>query len=127
MVTRFLEHFFGGLAECVPDIFVELLDLDTMVIDQAGKILTVVGSSFFRLFYKVTNALVAQTATQGAYPLALAAADPNAEPGAYYGPTRFGDARGPVGKSKVANAAKDEDVARPLWETTEALVGPFFS
>ena len=85
------------------------------------------GSSGWRWMYKVTNAVLAQSATQGSYPLALAAADPEAEPGVYYGPTWFGDARGPVGKSTVSAAARDEDVARQLWEKTEALVGPFFA
>ena len=85
------------------------------------------GSPLLRRLYKVTNVLLAQSAERGAYPLVLAAADPGAEPGAYYGPTRFGDSRGPVGKSFVAKAARDEGVARQLWEKTEELVGPFFS
>lgn len=84
------------------------------------------GSRFFRAVYKVTNAWVAQSATAGAYPLAMAAADPTAEAGGYYGPTGMGQARGPVGKSFVAERARDEDVARKLWEKTEELVGPFF-
>lgn len=84
------------------------------------------GSSMWRRLYKFTNAVMAQSAERGAYPLVLAAAAPEAEAGAYYGPTRFGDTRGPVGKSTVADGAKDEDVARRLWETTEELVGPFF-
>lgn len=84
------------------------------------------GSAMYRLLYKVTNAVMAQSATAGAYPLVLAAADPDAEPGTYYGPTKMSDMRGPVGKSSVSDKAKDEDVARKLWEQTEALVGPFF-
>jgi len=85
------------------------------------------GSAMWGWLYKVTNALIAQSAERGAYPLVLAAADPNAEAGAYYGPTRFGDARGPVGKSSVSDGARDEEVARKLWEKTEELVGPFFA
>lgn len=85
------------------------------------------GSKFLRALYKVTNAVMAQSAERGAYPLALAAADPSARPGAYYGPTGFYQASGPVGESYVAPRAKDETVARALWEKTEALVGPFFS
>ena len=57
----------------------------------------------------------------------LAAADPEAEPGAYYGPTGMGDMRGKVGKSKVARQAQDAAVAKALWEKTEALVGPFWA
>lgn len=85
------------------------------------------GSRLWRGIYSVTNRLLAQSATRGAYPLALAAADPAAEPGTYYGPTSFGDSRGPVGESAVAERARDETVARELWERTESLVGPFFS
>ena len=84
------------------------------------------GSKFFRVLYKITNAVMAQKAEYGSYPLVLAAADPSAEPGAYYGPTGLGQARGPVGKSYVHPKAMDEDVARRLWEVTESLVGPFF-
>jgi NAD(P)-dependent dehydrogenase (short-subunit alcohol dehydrogenase family) len=84
------------------------------------------GSWFFRWLYAVTNVVVAQSATKGAYPLVLAAADPDAKPGAYYGPTGISQARGAVGESFVAKRALDEDVAGKLWEKTEELVGPFF-
>ena len=85
------------------------------------------GSTLLRLMYKVTNVVIAQSAEHGAYPLALAAADPTAQAGAYYGPTGLGQMRGSVGLSFVADNAKDEDVARRLWEVTEDLVGPFFA
>lgn len=84
------------------------------------------GSWLFRNLYKVTNAVMAQSATHGAYPLALAAADPKAKPGAYYGPTGLGQSRGPVGESTIAKHALDTEVARRLWEETETRVGPFF-
>ncbi len=85
------------------------------------------GSWFFRGLYSITNKVMAQTAEQGSYPLVLAAAWPEAEPGAYYGPTGLADTRGPVGKSTVAERARDKEVARQLWERTEDLVGPFFA
>jgi NAD(P)-dependent dehydrogenase (short-subunit alcohol dehydrogenase family) len=84
------------------------------------------GSAFFRVLYKGLNAVVAQSAERGAWPLVLAAADPTAEAGAYYGPTSLGGMRGKVGKSFVAARAQDRAVARALWEKTEALVGAFF-
>ena len=77
--------------------------------------------------YKVTNAVMAQSATKGAYPLVLAAVDPAAKPGAYYGPTGMGQTRGAVGESLVDERARDEAIAAKLWERTEALVGPFFT
>ncbi len=85
------------------------------------------GSAFWRWAYKLSNALMAQTAEHGAYPLVLAAADPTARAGAYYGPTAMSQTRGPVGESFVADGARDEQVAGKLWEKTEALVGPFFN
>ena len=84
------------------------------------------GSALFRWLYKLTNAVFAQSAERGAYPLALAAAGPEARPGVYYGPTAMGQSRGPVGESPVASVAMDEVMARQLWEKTEELVGPFF-
>lgn len=84
------------------------------------------GSGLFRNLYKITNALIAQPAERGAYPLCLSAAWPEAQRGTYYGPTAFGDARGKVGKSSVAKRARDEAVAARLWDVTEDLVGPFF-
>ncbi len=85
------------------------------------------GSGFFKALYKVTNAVMAQSAERGAYPLVLAAAWDEAKPGAYYGPTKMGQARGPVGESFVAKVAMDEDVAGRLWDVTEELAGQFFA
>ena len=84
------------------------------------------GSKFFKVLYSVTNKVMAQSAERGAYPLVLAAADPGAEAGTYYGPTGMAQARGPVGESFVDKRAKDQAIARQLWEVTEKLVGPFF-
>jgi hypothetical protein len=84
------------------------------------------GSKLLRALYGVTNAVLAQSAEKGAWPLVLAAADSKAEPGAYYGPTALAQTRGPVGKSAIARHARDEAVAKALWEKSEELVGPFF-
>lgn len=84
------------------------------------------GSKLFRMIYAVTNVVLAQSATAGAYPLTLAAADGSAKPGAYYGPTGLMRARGPVGECWVAPRAQDAAVAAGLWEATEARVGAFF-
>ncbi|MBE2252921.1 MAG: SDR family NAD(P)-dependent oxidoreductase [Myxococcus sp.] len=84
------------------------------------------GSALLKWMYKVTNAVMAQPAERGAWPLVLAAAAPSAKPGAYYGPTGLGQMRGAVGESFVADGARDEKVASQLWEKTEALVGSFF-
>ncbi len=83
------------------------------------------GSKLFGWLYSVTNRIVAQSATEGSFPLVLAVADEHARSGAYYGPTWLMDSRGPVGECSVAARAKDEGVAKRLWEVTEALVGPW--
>ena len=85
------------------------------------------GGAVLRRVYAVANALLAQTSETGAYALTLAAADPQARPGVYYGPTRMGQSRGPVGESRVAAKARDETLARQLWEKTEECAGPFFA
>ncbi len=76
-----------------------------------------------KLFYRFTNRYLAQTATEGAVPLVLAAAGTEAKPGAYYGPTGPIDARGPVSDSAVIDAALNEDDAARLWTESEKLVG----
>jgi NAD(P)-dependent dehydrogenase (short-subunit alcohol dehydrogenase family) len=83
------------------------------------------GSAFFRWVYAFSNRVFAQAADHGAYPEVLAAADPTAKGGTYYGPTSMGDTRGPVGESSVAKRALDQDVARRLWDVSEELVGAF--
>ncbi len=85
------------------------------------------GSKLFRAIYAISNRVMAQSADRGAWSLVFAAADPSAKGGAYYGPTGFNQLRGPVGESFMTKAAKDETVARGLWEKSEALVGPFFT
>ena len=83
-------------------------------------------TGFYKAIYKVSNALMAQSAVDGAVPEVLAAAGSEARNGAYYGPTKFGDARGPVGESRISDAAKDEDAARRLWALSEELLGITF-
>lgn len=74
------------------------------------------------LLYKPLNVLMAQPAEYGSYPTVLAATDPAAAPGGYYGPTGWQDARGPVGNSAVHPKALNEDKAANLWVQSEALV-----
>lgn len=74
------------------------------------------------LIYKPMNALLAQPAKYGAYPTVLAATEPKARPGGYYGPTRLQDMRGPVGDSAVHPRALEQKKARTLWVLSEELV-----
>jgi NAD(P)-dependent dehydrogenase (short-subunit alcohol dehydrogenase family) len=76
---------------------------------------------------KLTNKFVAQSAARGGWPTLLAALEPNAEPGGYYGPTGAGEARGPVGIASRTKAARDAAVAKRLWEVSEELTGATWS
>jgi NAD(P)-dependent dehydrogenase (short-subunit alcohol dehydrogenase family) len=84
-------------------------------------------TGFFKLLYKVTNALMAQPAAAGAVPEVLAAAGTEARNGAYYGPNKFGDTRGPVGDSGISDAARNEEGASRLWALSEELLGVKFT
>ena len=72
--------------------------------------------------YKFLNPLMAQPSALGAIPTVLAAAGEEAQSGAYYGPTGWGDARGPVGDSFVAMRGRNAERAQWLWEESEKLV-----
>lgn len=60
---------------------------------------------------------------QGAWPTLMAATDPSIEGGAYLGPTRFDETAGPAGAARAATKARDEDLARRLWEVSVDLTG----
>ena len=64
-----------------------------------------------------------QTAPQGAEPLLLAAADPAAESGAYYGPSRWGGLVGPPVRVKLPRSARGADLASTVWTVGENLTG----
>ena len=80
-------------------------------------------TGLFKMVYKVSNRLMAQGAADGALPEVLAVAGTEAQNGAYYGPTRFGDSRGPVGDSKISDAAMDAEAGARLWTLSEELLG----
>ena len=79
-------------------------------------------TGILRLVWKVTN-LAALKPTVGALSEVLAVAGDEARNGAYYGPTRFGDSRGPVGDSRISDAAQDTAAAARLWGLSEELLG----
>ncbi|WP_428491042.1 oxidoreductase [Rhodopila sp.] len=79
-----------------------------------GPLAWLIGSGF---------AVVAQSAGAGALPLLYAATAPTARGGAYYGPSGWGETRGPPVPSVIAPRAADPVAARRLWELSEQLVG----
>jgi NAD(P)-dependent dehydrogenase (short-subunit alcohol dehydrogenase family) len=74
----------------------------------------------------VSNRLFAQSDEMGALPTLYAATEPGLAGGNFCGPDGFQEARGhpkPVAPSK---AARDEHVARRLWEVSEQMTGVRF-
>ena len=67
--------------------------------------------------------LVAQSATDAALPVLLAATAPDAKGGAYYGPTGWGETRGAPGVAKIFPQAADPVAAARLWALSETLTG----
>jgi NAD(P)-dependent dehydrogenase (short-subunit alcohol dehydrogenase family) len=71
----------------------------------------------------VVTRLFAQPAEHGAWPSLRAGTDPSAQGGEFYGPGRFGGARGrPVRIAPAARAVNPEDAAW-LWERSVELTG----
>jgi NAD(P)-dependent dehydrogenase (short-subunit alcohol dehydrogenase family) len=66
---------------------------------------------------------LSQSAADGALPLLLAATSPEAEGGAYYGPTGLFELIGAPGSAVIGSHAKDLGVAKKLWEISEDLTG----
>jgi NAD(P)-dependent dehydrogenase (short-subunit alcohol dehydrogenase family) len=78
------------------------------------------------LVMRLTNLLVAQSADMGALPLLYAATEPGMEGGAYVGPDGVGEFRGHPHLATPTSAARDENVAKRLWEVSEELTGVRF-
>ncbi|MCY3910556.1 MAG: oxidoreductase [bacterium] len=72
---------------------------------------------------RIWNPLFAMPASQGALPTLFAATSPDAEPGGYYGPNRWGQLRGYPTRVNPSAAAQDRETARRLWQASEELTG----
>ena len=79
--------------------------------------------------YKVVNRvllpLIFQSAAAGANPPLYAAT--LAEPGTYWGSSRFNENRGPVGPAKLSRHARNDDLAKKLWALSEEKTGVTFA
>ena len=64
-----------------------------------------------------------QSAARGALPQLMAATDPNATPGGYYGPDGFAGFRGNPKQIDPPKAATDLPAARRLWDISAQLTG----
>jgi NAD(P)-dependent dehydrogenase (short-subunit alcohol dehydrogenase family) len=72
---------------------------------------------------KALGSFMSHSAEAGALPTLYAATAPEAVPNGYYGPNGFYELKGPVAPAKVLPQAKDQAVARKLWEVSEQLTG----
>jgi hypothetical protein len=76
---------------------------------------------------RLLNPLFAMKPHDGALPTLRAATDPSAESGSYWGPSRFGEMNGPPDRARISERAKDEAVAKRLWDDSERLAGVVFA
>ena len=80
-------------------------------------------TGLLKIFWSSMNKIAAQGLEAGATPTVLAAAGKEAKPGAFYGPVRMGETRGPISDASVADYAFDREKQTRLWEESEKLVG----
>ncbi|QDX41206.1 oxidoreductase [Salarchaeum sp. JOR-1] len=79
------------------------------------------GSRLRTLAMKAANAVFAQSAEQGAWPLLYAATNPDIDGGEYIGPTGLFNMRGHPGQQESSERSHDENAARRLWTASEDL------
>jgi NAD(P)-dependent dehydrogenase (short-subunit alcohol dehydrogenase family) len=80
-----------------------------------------------RIVMTVGNRVIAQSEDMGALPTLFAATQPGLGGGTYVGPDGIGEQRGHPKRVAPSRAARDERVARRLWEVSEELTGVDFS
>ncbi|WP_323677886.1 oxidoreductase [Halorubellus sp. PRR65] len=81
------------------------------------------GSVLRKYAMEVANAVVAQSAADGALPLLYAATASDVAGGAYYGPGGLMNMRGSPERQEPSARALDDDLARRLWEASEEHTG----
>jgi NAD(P)-dependent dehydrogenase (short-subunit alcohol dehydrogenase family) len=79
-----------------------------------------------KLMMAILSPLLSQDAAHGALPTLLAATEPKAMPGGYYGPGGFQELKGSPVPAKVTPLANDAALADHLWSATEQLTGVKF-
>ncbi|MFW2343462.1 SDR family oxidoreductase [Brevundimonas sp.] len=67
--------------------------------------------------------LVTHSQAAGALPILMAATAQDIDPGAYLGPTKMREIKGPPGPAVAAEQALDPDTAAGLWAASVALTG----
>ncbi|NEU58822.1 oxidoreductase [Halorussus sp. MSC15.2] len=81
------------------------------------------GSTLRLWAMKAANAVLAQSAEQGALPMLYAATAPQIEGGEYVGPGGLMNMRGPPSVQQSSDVSYDRERAERLWEVSEDLTG----
>ncbi|PPK68150.1 oxidoreductase [Actinokineospora auranticolor] len=79
-----------------------------------------------KLALKVSTRFMAQDVTMGALPQLFAATSPNAESGQFIGPDGRREQKGHPTVVEPLEAARDRELAKRLWDTSEELTGLTF-
>lgn len=82
---------------------------------------------FLRLAIRAMNAVVAQSASQGALPQLFAATAPDVRGGNFIGPDGWAGMRGHPEKVRATDAAYDEGAANHLWRFSKGMTGENFA
>lgn len=90
-------------------------------LQQVGP--TLHGSRLGVAFYRVANALFAQSAEKGAWATLYAATAADVRGGEYIGPGGVGELAGVPKKVEPSRASRDEDAARRLWQLSVERTG----
>jgi hypothetical protein len=84
---------------------------------------TLRGSGIGRAFYRVTNALFAQSAEKGAWPTLYAATASDVQGGDYIGPRGPGEISGAPTKVRSSTASHESELAAALWKISVERTG----
>jgi NAD(P)-dependent dehydrogenase (short-subunit alcohol dehydrogenase family) len=76
-----------------------------------------------KLIMKVTNKVMAQDVAMGALPQIYAATGSDVEGGQFYGPDGRNEGKGYPTLVEPLDAARDRELARRLWDTSQELTG----
>jgi NAD(P)-dependent dehydrogenase (short-subunit alcohol dehydrogenase family) len=90
-------------------------------LQHVGPALT--GARVRAMFYRAGNALLAQSAEQGAWPTLYAATAPDVSPGDYLGPSGLGELFGKPKHVHSSSVSHDTELARRLWQVSVTRTG----
>lgn len=81
------------------------------------------GGLIKRVLTPLIRPFMYQSQEAGAQSVLYAATSPSAKSGGYYGPANRGEMKGPPAEARIPAVAKNEEIAKTLWEVSEKLIG----